>query len=148
MRWLRQRTNWSCVPVAVINILKWAGHRVTHRDLRYWQRRTKQNATGASLANYEKVLRSLPVRMRKSGQPRIPDIDRWLRQDKIVLLRSAWLRGDKVARHVFLLVARSSHHFYCVNLHGTHLWKSKTAVRHWHLQRRGNYPMAWYIERK
>ena len=153
-RWIKQRDNHSCVPVAILNILKWAGFPVTYRsDFDYWREKVKHTAEdGVHIRNYGFLLSRIPeVKLKRKTHPSLTEIDSALSDGNIVLLRSAWKIGGEIHGHLLLIVGRTEKSWFLTNTFRGHAWFPKRAVETLYMEkhrlRSGVYPIAWFIYR-
>lgn len=153
-RWIKQRDNHSCVPVAVLNILKWAGFPATYRrDLAYWKGKVKHTAEdGAHIRDYGFLLATIPdVKLKRKTRPSLAEIDSVLSEGNAVLLRSAWKTGDDIHRHLLLIAGRTEKSWFLTNTFRGHAWFPKRLVETFYMEkhrlRSGIYPTAWFIYR-
>ncbi len=152
-RWIRQRDGHSCVPVAILNILKWAGIRVTYRkDFAYWNDKARCTRDGAHVRDYSILLSQIPaVIATRKTRPTLGEIDDVLSEGNVVLLRSAWEAGGEIHRHLLLITNRTEKSFFMTNTFRGHAWFAKGLVKKWYLEehhlRSGKYPTAWFVKR-
>lgn len=76
IRYVRQRNQYSCGPVAVLNAMKWAGMPVTAKDhLKWVSEECKADRTGTWISDVDHFLRKLPcLKVRKVRRRRNRDI--------------------------------------------------------------------------
>jgi hypothetical protein len=151
-RWIKQRDNHSCVPVAILNVLKWAGFPVTYRSaFDYWKEMVKHTAeNGTHIRDYSFIFSRMPeVKMKRKTRPSLAEIDSVLSEGNAVLLRSAWKAGDEVHRHLLLITARTQKSWFLTNTFRGHAWFPKQVVETLYMEkhrlRSGIYPTAWFI---
>jgi hypothetical protein len=153
-RWIKQRDQHSCVPIAILNILKWAGYPATYRkDCEYWRRKVKHTTDdGAHIRDYGLVLSMIPeIRAKKVSRPSVDEIDTVLSEGNVVLLRSAWRFNGDLHRHLLLIVGRTDKSWFLTNTFRGHAWFPKPVAAalymEQHRSRSGVYPTAWFISR-
>lgn len=123
MRWIKQRNEFSCVPVAFLNILKWKGDRTTYREnYKTWAKECHTEKTGSW--NWTSNLRKLDLEIKQRVQPSIREIIRELDSGSIVLMKSAWTGRFGNHGHAFLVTKNSGKSLFCVNVNGGHKWVS------------------------
>jgi hypothetical protein len=153
-RWIKQRDGHSCVPVAILNLLKWAGFSVTHRgDFHHWKAHVNHTPDGAHIRDYEVVLARISgLKLERRSRPSVVEIDAVLSEGNAVLLRSAWKAGDCVHRHLFLIMGRTEKSWFLTNTFRGHAWFPKSVVKTLYMEqqrlRSGVYPTAWFIYRQ
>ena len=90
VRYIKQRDHTSCGPVAVINILKWLGYKVSYdsfiHSARYLCGHEPGPEGGTNITGVEKALKHLGVKKRRVKNPSLDDIDRHIDSGGIVLL--------------------------------------------------------------
>lgn len=108
-RYIRQRDNYSCGPVALLNALKWAGRTkgTSYATLPSWRGTCQTDRrTGTSFTNLFRAARMLPVLGAKKAKPtvRLADIDAHLKRGGAVILGSvSELMSDF---HWFLVIGK------------------------------------------
>lgn len=109
-RYIRQRDNYSCGPVALLNALKWAGATkgTSYKTMPAWRdvcRTTKLR--GTSFIDLFRAARTLPLLGARKARPkvRLVDIDAHLKHGGAVILGSvSELMGDSL--HWFLITEK------------------------------------------
>ena len=131
IRWLGQRDEFRCGPIALVNIMKWAGiaefegHKVNeelakgHLSVRCWT-----DKYGTFPHCLEPVLNTLPgIKVEKYPKPSRLNIKKHLQNDGIVLLDSYWWdrKKHKWIGHYGLLidVIANGKLYYAVNCVGS-----------------------------
>lgn len=148
MRFIRQRNGYSCVPIAFLNILKWAGLPITYKDYAYWKKKTKTDTDGAVYQDWFPVLNG--IKYIKVKKAKVCDISSHIFNGRIILLGSAWRAGHDVNKHLFLVTGENKSSFYCVNTYNGHLWLDKDLFKEYYLQKVKSvktYPYLYSIEK-
>jgi predicted double-glycine peptidase len=155
-RWIRQRNNYSCGPVAIMNLLKWLGESVTYaNDYAYWLKQCKTAKYGTSLYNFTRVLYNLDgIKISPRNVPNIGVIDEALLNGRAVVMKSAYISNDVYEGHYYLITDCTDKSYYCVNLNDKHGWVSKPSFKNQWLQHHTNYcyecgiaPYAWIVRK-
>jgi hypothetical protein len=151
-RWIKQRNSHSCVPVAILNIIKWAGVPVNYEsDFDYWKEKVNLSADdGAHIRDYALLLKSLPnVKLQRKSRPTPTEIDAALSKGNAVLLRSAWKSNSDIRRHLLLIVGRTEKSWFLTNTYRGHAWFPKQVVETLYMENHrlqsGIYPTAWFV---
>lgn len=111
VRYCKQYDDWSCGPIAVLNILKWAGYPHTTKHLPHLKRKLKHiTGEGTYVYMMTEVLRSYK-RIKISPRvfrPSLRQICSRLDRGEIVLLTTAIMKGGKIDHgHYCLCVGKS-----------------------------------------
>ena len=155
-RWIRQRNDFSCGPVAIMNLLKWLGESVTYaNDYKYWANKCKTAEYGTTLHDFVRVLYNLDgIKISPRNVPNIGVIDEALQSGKAVVMKSAYIVDNVYEGHYYLITDQTDKSFYCVNLNDKHGWISKPSFKNQWLQHHTNYchecgiaPYAWIIRK-
>ncbi len=150
-RWIKQRDHHSCVPIAILNILKWAGVPVTYRSaFDYWKEKVKHTVDGTHIQDYGFILSRIPeVKVKRKTLPSLAEIDAVLSEGNAVLLRAAWKTDDEIHRHILLIAGRTAKSWFLTNTFRGHAWFPKRLVETFYMEnhrlRSGIYPTAWFI---
>lgn len=152
IRWIKQVSNFDCVPIAFLNILKWSGKPVTYKkDFKKWARKLKCDRDGTSVFDYEKHLYTLPhLKAERVILPCILDIEFALSKGSILFMGSAWFFKKEFNRHAYLIVGQTKNYFKLVS-HG-YCRMEKNNFKELYLERhdkgRYGYPIGWIIKKK
>jgi len=109
MRYVKQRDKSSCGPVAIMNVLKWAGYKFSYektigllRDACGWR-----PAFGTKQADFDRGLRGTVTRfginVRRVYCPRIGAVEDHLREGGIVIVNYLW-RNKKRGEHRHFMI--------------------------------------------
>lgn len=129
VRWLGQRDEFRCSPIALVNIMKWAGikrfegHRVNEKLAKGHLSKICETCGdrfdlknyGTSDYNFTPVLYSLSLDIEEHTKPTRPAIKRCLKSGGIVLLSASWwYRHERtyVSHHSLLTEVFSKGKFY------------------------------------
>lgn len=157
MRYITQPNDYTCAPVAIINLSKWAGKRATRKHVREtsrWCKTTKEY--GSHIKHYGRVLRNLSgIKVRTRNKTSVEDIDRELLKGNAVVIRYAARNNhhpdvmlDTFSKHIFLVAKRTDTSFYCVNVAGGHHWVKKERFASLFLSTdMEGYPKVWYARK-
>ena len=152
IKWIKQRNQHSCVPIAILNLLKWCGHSVSYRkDFGVWSEQVNHTKDGTHIRDYAAILNQIPeIRVKRVTRPTIAEIDRVLSTGSVVLLRCAW-KMPEIHRHLLLIVGRKKNKWFLTNTFRGHSWFSIDAVEEFYLEQHrlqsGIYPTAWFIRK-
>jgi hypothetical protein len=145
-RYIKQRDHFSCLPVAILNMRKWLGDRVSYRR-NYRKARTECGATpgiGSDRSTFAEVTRF--ANRTRMFSPTVQKIDEALAAGNAVVLRSSWGKAFGWS-HIFLVTKRTERSFFCVNTFAGHRWFRKTVFEGHYLQKHPDAPVAWVIRR-
>jgi len=151
--WIRQRNRHSCVPVAILNILKWAGVSVSYRNgIGYWAKKVGHTQDGTHIRDYGRIFSKIPnVKLTRKTGPSLEEIDQALLGENAVLLRSAWKIDGGIHRHIVLITSRTEKSLFLINTFRGHGWFAKGLVKAWYMEKHrlqsGIYPTAWFIRK-
>lgn len=154
MRWLKQRNEYSCGPIVMLNILKWAGYKVSYKkDYKYWKEKLKCDRTyGTNTFRYMEAVSKIPnIKMYTCrGNLTFRQIKKALSNGALVLLNSAYSFnvGDPAGTHVLLVSKKTKKSLFLVNSHRGHSWFTKNEFKKYYMQKNRvimNYPNAYFI---
>jgi len=108
IRYIRQRDQFSCGPVAIINTLKFLGCNITYKDLPLVQNLCKcKSPDGTNPENLEKALSMLGICFERKIKPSLKDIDGHIKSRGAILLNYCISMG-----HYSLCVGKSGTNNY------------------------------------
>ncbi len=113
-RYIKQRDNYSCGPVALINAARWSGSKEKIRSLRKrFMSECECTFPGTSLGNFKKVINEIDCFKIHSmcKQPSIGRLDYNLDVGRIVILR---IRSE-LGGHYFLCTRYTSEEYEVIN---------------------------------
>ena len=94
IRFCKQRDQYSCGAVAVLNVLKWAGCKVTYSNLPALRKLCKCNQpNGTKKQDLESALKALGIRFKRYTRPTLKMMDTHLDGGGIVLLNYCFDEG-------------------------------------------------------
>lgn len=123
-RYVKQRDKFSCGPVAIMNVLKWAGVELSHDEtIKPFRTICRCDPeVGTNHPNFDRALRLITdevggIKVRRVYKPKLPEIEQHLREEGIVILNYHWRYDDEWNRHFMLLVnvSESGKSFLTVN---------------------------------
>jgi len=125
IRYVKQRDHSSCGPVAIMNVLKWAGHIFSYQEtIGLFQLACEWTpVTGTCHAPFDRALRGLAgrfnLRIRRVHGPRLGEVEKHLRSGGIVVMNYYWRRKKEDNRHFMVLsdVSESGKSFITINDH-------------------------------
>ncbi len=168
MRYIKQQAETTCGPIALLNILKWAGCRVSlKRDKARMQRLTLwavehrgngfQGCTPYGIYNALHDLDEIEITEIIHGYKShvLRKLDSHLKKGEIALIRYYWKDGKKVSGHYALCIAGTNKTYTMVNdsQKRTVICRSRETLRkllHNIDYRVGeiHLPVIWFIEKK
>jgi len=164
MRFVRQRDNYSCGPVAIMNVLKWAGHPINYQDsISQLQRLCNcrpKDGKGTMHSDFDRALRKIADRLgsfkvRRVHRPALSEIEEHLQAGGLVILNYYWRKKGEGYRHFSILadVKPSGKYFLTVNdfAHGpAERIVSRKKFKNFNLrfQRVDPHYKAWFISLK
>lgn len=146
IRFFKQREETTCGPILFMNLLRWAGQKVSIRELPHikwacgW---TKERGTPGfhflSLLDQSRAF----CQIKCIYQPTIERIDQALQPGQAVVVRSRYVLKGKKIGHVFLVTDRTEKSFFCVNVKGGDRWLRKSTFERLYMGDTG----AWVLRR-
>lgn len=172
-RWIRQRNFYSCGPVALLNLSKWLGEKVTYaNDYLYWFDKCSCSVYGSSPTNFVQALYSIEnIKITPRSIPTMCIIDESLKKNRAIVMKSASLGvgefwgENRIVGHYYLITERSKDSFFCVNydehehipsapFKAQHGWIKKSFFKQHFLKYHTNFcddcgvaPYAWIIRK-
>lgn len=155
-RWINQRNEHSCGPVALLNLEKWLGKKATYAArYNYWMEHCNCKRDGTDLSCFVESLYSIDgIKITPRSNPNIQVIDDALKAGRAVIMKSAFVLNGKLEGHYYLIAERTPKEFFCVNTLGYTGWWTKASFRsHWlqhHLyycHECGIAPYAWIVRK-
>ena len=114
-RYVKQKDQVSCGPVAILNVLKWAGHKFTSKDLHLLSVLLRKE-DGTEVVRISRFL-SAAFYTRRYSRITLKELDRILSNDQITLV--AYWQRDKKANyhgHYVLIENKTKTGYWCINL--------------------------------
>lgn len=164
VRWIAQKNNFSCGPVAILNILKWAGFPVSYnKDYKFWKTKCKCTEYGTHQPLFQKCLINLKnILSTPKNLPTISSIEDAIKNNQLVVMKSTFMIDSKRdLGHFFVISEMTEHSFFCVNdVEGKHNWYDKEIFAQYYLQYHRSYcdtcctsslcgvsPYAWFLKK-
>lgn len=118
-RYVKQKDNFNCGPVAVINTLKWLGFNISYDWLSDVRDACQCTRNGTSDLDFEKALKYFKIKKKRRIQPSQKDIDKHIDSGGAVLIsyfNTYSMPGfKKGAGHFALCISRTSRTYMMVN---------------------------------
>lgn len=118
-RYVKQKDDSSCGPIAVINTLKWLGFNISYRWLDDVRDICKWTRDGTSDLDLEKALKYFKVKKKRRIQPSLEDIDKHIDSGGAVILSYFNVYSmpgfKKDSGHFALCIGRTSRTYMMVN---------------------------------
>lgn len=155
-RWIAQKTLTDCGPVAILNVRKWLGHKVSYRsDLKETRRKCRTGSYGTELNHFVRNLHQIGgIRITPRNYPTTAQMSSHLAEDKIIVMKAAIPCGETVEGHYFIVSEQTDKSFFCVNIFNKHSWMSKASFDMWFLQKHTYYcfdcgvaPYCWILRK-
>ena len=112
IKWIKQRDEYSCGPVAIINILKWLGVNATYKWLPAVQNLCRCDIDGTSTADIESALKRLCIKYKKRMSPSLKKIDDHLNRNGIALVEYYYAQDEG---HFALCIKKTKKQYTLVN---------------------------------
>ena len=118
IRFTKQRDHYTCGPIAIINVCKWAGYKVTQKDIKKFKKLTNCD-NGTYAEDLHKALKKLDEKYFKlkkrllAKEVKVKEIKKHCKQHGIVLLRFQWPDDDEF--HYILVIKFTKHRVGVVN---------------------------------
>lgn len=164
IRWIAQRNKYSCGPIAILNVMKWAGLQVNYKkDYKFLSQKCRCTKDGTHQYSFQKCLDNIKnTSVLQKNLPTIASIEESIESKSIVVMKSSYLlRPKKVEGHFFIISEMTDDQFFCVNVYGRHEWYNKYIFAQHYLQYHKAYcevcgtsnlcgvsPYAWFIKKK
>ena len=111
IRYIHQQDEYSCGPVALANILKWAGHKATLASLPALRKLCKCHPkTGTNKEDLEVALKALGIKFRRDIGPTLKEIDQHIDGGGVLLINYCIAIG-----HYALCIGRQKKTYTLVN---------------------------------
>ena len=155
-RWLAQKTQSGCGPVALLNIRKWLGQNITYqKDYKKLHNKCRTATYGTQLKHFVKNLYDIDgIKILPRSFPTTASLSAMLGENKLLLMKVAIPTADSVYGHYFIVSDQTEKSFYCVNVFYKHMWMSKASFDLWFLQKHTYYchecgvaPYCWVIRK-
>ncbi len=161
-RYLKQRDGYSCGPVAIMNVVKWAGLTFSYKnEIKFFQSICGcRPVFGTNHSNFEKALYTIArevegLKVKRVYKPKLWQIEDHLGAGGIIILNYYWKRAGTHARHFMILnrVSNSGKSFLTINDYRAGpaaRWTSRETFKRVNLrfQRTDSLFKAWFISRK
>lgn len=164
VRWIAQKNTFSCGPVAILNVLKWAGFPISYKkDYNFWKKKCKCSNYGTHQPKFQDCLQNLKnISAIPKNLPTISFIEDILQSNQIVIMKStSRITSQRDLGHFFLIVEMTEDSFFIVNdIEGKHQWYDKEIFAAYYLQYHREYcdtcctsslcgvsPYAWCIKK-
>lgn len=141
MRFLKQKDQFSCGPLALVNALKWCGRKSSLKELKTTLQTTRTQGTS------HRVLSSTICKVfntHKISSPTTESIENHLSTYGSLLLQYEWTKSKK--GHIVLIIGQTNHYYYVVNylFSKTVSRVSKSTIE---LMIKSKPSFAWYLSR-
>lgn len=164
MRYVRQVDLYSCGPVSILNILKWAGLNASQEAyLPFLQfgcqtidlEDSTWDNNGTSNIDFDRVLRYVgkgTFKVRRKKNPRFKDIQEHLLTGGAVALAYHWDEDNQSGEHFMFISEISRGRFICINDHrarqeNTVAARHPTSIKKW-LKKSKDCPCAWFLTKE
>lgn len=163
LRYVKQRETYSCGPVAIMNVCKWAGEQFAYQEAFKPLRRLCACSTkkGTKHAAFDKALRTMAkrvggLRVRRVHRPKLGQMEKHLRLGGAVVLNFRWKTEVEDYRHFSLLTEIADwdlNFFRIVNNYQSGpaaIWISRSQFKKHNLrfQRTDPHYKAWFVSRR
>jgi hypothetical protein len=121
-RYIRQRDNYSCAAVALLNADKWRGKKVTYSDLpKYRKVLSVDNKRGPSAKKLHDFLMQDPVIKYYFESPTLKEVDSILERNGILyticLDRGSSKSKSLIKMHAFLITSKTRKGYKCIGVY-------------------------------
>jgi hypothetical protein len=155
IRYIKQRNCYSCVPIAILNIYKWLGKKVTYKSsYKKLLKQTKCDKNGSCEQNYAKVLYKMPnlfideLCCGKIGKKYFCElIDYHLKHGCIILIKYFYKLGKKTNSHLALIIKQTPCYYLCLNIAAgeTRVYINKRVMKALYFKE--SDPKAWILSK-
>jgi|3_EtaG_2_1085321.scaffolds.fasta_scaffold02560_19 hypothetical protein len=158
VRYISQRNRYSCGPIAILNIMKWAGYDVTYKylgTLKKYCGTTRQGTKESGLVSGLNKFQLLVTKYYSRVTAKV--LESYINSGYVaILLISKWNNDNIPERHYLSIVGKQVKYtniFYKVinyGPEGTVVWVSrKKLIRLFNRSLKGQrHPKAWFIRRR
>ena len=119
VRYVKQKDNSSCGPIALINTLKWLGFKTSCDFLLTARNLCKWDEDGTTDLNLERALKYFNIKKKRKVQPSLDDIDKHIDSGGAVLISYFNIYSmsgfKKDAGHFALCIGRTSRTYMMIN---------------------------------
>jgi len=125
VRYVKQKDDTSCGPIALINTLKWLGYKVSYdfihvaRYLCKWDGKNSEDGAGTTDKNLDSALKYFKIKKKRKVQPKLKEIDDHLDSGGAVIIsyyNTYSMPGFKIdLGHYALCIGRTSQTYMMVN---------------------------------
>jgi len=111
-RYIRQRDEYSCGPVAIVNAMKWLGFHTTAADLpRLKEECYTEVGSGTWPPDLNRAICRNISRARWIKSPTLPQLDHYLSLGRAAILGYSYLQDDDVEDAHYALIIQSGNSF-------------------------------------
>ena len=118
-RYISQKDNYSCGPVAFINLMKWSGENVTYKDINFYKEFLMCDKSGTFRGVFSVAIESLyNLNVKHVSNPRSKDIDGCLDKGGSVVLVYSFYDEDEEdceAGHFMFVTKKCKKTYLCHN---------------------------------
>lgn len=152
-RYYKQTDNKSCGPIAVMNAIRWAGGKVTRKDLPKFQKACRCSEKGTYPHRLNIVLKKQKhFSCYWLVQPPKVILDMHLRDGGAAIVRNTWREKDGHRGHYFLITKKSKKTYTVFNFDTNVervITNSKLLKNGWsHCTDRGARLLVWILDKK
>jgi len=172
IRWISQKNNFSCGPIAILNLLKWIGLSISYkRNYEKLFKSCKCTWKGTHQHVFQKCLDKINgVVICPKNLPTIESIEAAIQLGQIVIMKSSYVMEKTVEGHFFIISEMTEDKFFCINIgdqsslplpKGKHMWVHKVLFAQYYLQYHRKFcstcetsslcgisPYAWFVKKQ
>jgi uncharacterized protein YehS (DUF1456 family) len=118
-RYVQQRDNTSCGPIAIINALKWANVKVTYKDLDKYVKKCRSHLKLGTWPRHLIGVLSREKHLKVVYYPtlNLKKIDNILKSNNIVLVDYYYINKKHKYGHWFMIESFTNKKYNCINLY-------------------------------
>ncbi len=115
VRYIQQRNNFSCSPVAMINTLKWLGYPLTRKHIKVFEALMDTTRTGTPANRTKTTLNLFKVKYEEIVNLKPKDIDKALEEGKLVHFHFAWIEDGIGHSHEAIIDKKTPKRYRLIN---------------------------------
>lgn len=115
MRWINKQRGADCVPVAILNTMKWLGHKATSKDLPKLRKQCGTDQIGSRRHQFENVIFNLKgAKVKRIDSITLTQVKKALKDNCLIMMCS--IIEDEEICHFYIIHKYMNHRFHFINL--------------------------------
>lgn len=113
IRYVRQKDDYSCGPVALINAIKWLGYNYPYKDNIFFIKKLcdckkEEDWSGTHYYDLSKALKKLKIKNKFNENPKISEIIEHIENEGSLILRELYKENKEWCGHYFFIYGYDS----------------------------------------